>query len=274
VQRHGRHAAALFALLLAGLACPRMASAEPLADATCPGPHTTVPGGMNPRFAQTFTVLNTGTLTSASLVVDKFAGGNGWTFSVNTIAGGVPTDNALTSVAVPESEIPPNDVTPISVSFPNPLPVASGQQYALAVSRAAGQGGVGARTGDPCSGGLFQSSGGGPFLPAGTGSLDMVYTIFVEPTPPDTTAPLATITGGPKDKTRKKTATFEFTGTDARAVASFQCSLDGSAFATCSSPHMVKVKKGKHALQVQAIDEAGNVGVPATDTWKRKRKKK
>jgi hypothetical protein len=33
------------------------------------------------------------------------------------------------------------------------------------------------------------------------------------------------------------------------------------------------VKKGKHTFQVQAIDEAGNVGSPATDTWKRKKKK-
>ena len=44
---------------------------------------------------------------------------------------------------------------------------------------------------------------------------------------PDTAAPDTTITKGPKDKTKKKQATFEFTGTDARAVASFQCSLDG-----------------------------------------------
>jgi hypothetical protein len=90
----------------------------------------------------------------------------------------------------------------------------------------------------------------------------------------DTNAPQTTITKGPKDKTRKKTATFEFTGTDARAVASFQCKLDAGAFAPCVSPHTVKVKKGKHTFQVQAIDEAGNVGSPATDTWKRKKKKR
>ena len=90
----------------------------------------------------------------------------------------------------------------------------------------------------------------------------------------DCVAPGATITKGPKDKTRKKTATFEFIGADTRAVASFQCKLDAGAFAPCTSPHTVKVKKGKHTFQVEAIDQAGNVGAPATDDWKVKKKRK
>jgi hypothetical protein len=90
----------------------------------------------------------------------------------------------------------------------------------------------------------------------------------------DSNAPNAQITKGPKQKTKKKTATFEFTGTDARAVASFQCKLDSGAFAPCTSPHTVNVKKGKHTFQVQAIDQAGNVGSPATDDWKVKKKRK
>jgi hypothetical protein len=95
-----------------------------------------------------------------------------------------------------------------------------------------------------------------------------------EPAASDTSPPQATITEGPKDKTKKKTATFTFTGTDARAIASFQCKLDSGAFAPCTSPHTVRVKKGKHTFQVQAIDQAGNVGSPAADTWKRKKKRK
>ena len=90
----------------------------------------------------------------------------------------------------------------------------------------------------------------------------------------DTSSPSAVITKGPNNKTKKKTATFEFSGTDARAVASFQCSLDGGAFAACTSPHTVKVKKGKHTFEVRAVDAAGNVGASASDTWKRKKKKK
>ena len=90
----------------------------------------------------------------------------------------------------------------------------------------------------------------------------------------DCAVPETQITKGPKDKTKKKTATFEFAGSDARAVASFQCSLDGGAFETCTSPHTVKVKKGKHTFEVRALDQAGNVGAPASDDWKVKKKKK
>jgi hypothetical protein len=88
--------------------------------------------------------------------------------------------------------------------------------------------------------------------------------------PPDTT-----ITKGPKAKTKKKTATFEFSGTDARAIAGFECSLDGGAFGSCTSPHTVRVKKGKHSFAVRSADAAGNVDAsPATLSWKVKKKKK
>jgi hypothetical protein len=90
----------------------------------------------------------------------------------------------------------------------------------------------------------------------------------------DEVSPSATITKGPKAKTKKKTATFTFSGSDARVVASFQCSLDGAPFASCTSPHTVKVKKGKHTFQARAVDQAGNVGSPATFDWKVKKKKK
>jgi hypothetical protein len=94
-------------------------------------------------------------------------------------------------------------------------------------------------------------------------------------TDPDTAAPDTQITKGPKDKTKKKQATFEFAGSDARALAGFECSLDGAAFAACTSPHTVKVKKGKHNFQVRATDQAGNADpTPASDDWKRKKKKK
>ena len=89
-------------------------------------------------------------------------------------------------------------------------------------------------------------------------------------TPPDTT-----ITSGPKSKTKKKSATFVFSGTDARVVTGFECSLDGAAFASCTSPHAVKVKKGRHTFSVRAVDANGNRdGTPATYDWKVKRKKR
>ena len=94
------------------------------------------------------------------------------------------------------------------------------------------------------------------------------------PSPPgDTSAPDTTITKKPKDKTRKKTATFEFISNEPGST--FECSLDGGVFQPCTSPHGVKVKKGKHSFQVRATDAAANVdGAPASDDWKVKKKKK
>jgi hypothetical protein len=90
---------------------------------------------------------------------------------------------------------------------------------------------------------------------------------------PDTVAPDTTITKRPKDKTKKKQATFEFSSSEAGST--FECSLDGVAFSPCSSPDTLKVKKGKHSFAVRAKDAAGNVdGSPASDGWKVKKKKK
>ena len=90
------------------------------------------------------------------------------------------------------------------------------------------------------------------------------------PCPP---APTATITKGPKSKTKKKTATFEFSANESGAT--FDCVLDGKQeFKTCTSPLTVKVKKGKHTLSVTATDAGGNKGPTATRDWKVKKKKK
>ena len=91
---------------------------------------------------------------------------------------------------------------------------------------------------------------------------------------PDRTPPETTITKGPKKKTKKKKATFEFTSSE--PGSSFECSRDDKAFKPCTSPHKVKVKKkGRHTLEVRAIDEAGNVDpAPASRSWKYKKKKK
>jgi len=87
------------------------------------------------------------------------------------------------------------------------------------------------------------------------------------PPPPQTT-----ITKRPKDKTKKKQATFEFTANEPGAT--FECSLDGGPFAVCSSPDTLKVKKGKHTFAVRAKDAGDNIGSPATDDWKVKKRKK
>ena len=98
------------------------------------------------------------------------------------------------------------------------------------------------------------------------------------PDTPDTAAPDTTIASGPEGKTKSKSASFAFGGTDTRAVASFECKLDDGSFQSCTSPKSYSgLKKGSHTFSVRAIDAAGNTDQsPATRTWtvKRKRKKK
>ena len=97
-----------------------------------------------------------------------------------------------------------------------------------------------------------------------------------EPQAGDTSPPDTTITGGPSAKTKKKTATIAFSGSDARAVAGFQCRLDDGAFEACSSPKTYGgLKRGRHTVEVRAIDLAGNVDpTPASRGWKVKKRKK
>ena len=91
--------------------------------------------------------------------------------------------------------------------------------------------------------------------------------------PHQVAAPSVVITHRPRNRTRKRKVAFEFTGHGPTAIAGFRCSLDGGRFVTCSSPYAVRVKKGSHTFRVEAIDQAGNVGSPATDHWKVKRKR-
>jgi hypothetical protein len=254
------------------------AVAAPVLDANCPPPGN---GQFFPhtRNAQTFTAQTTGTLVQGQIEINKVASGGDFTMTLYAADGlGAPTNTELGSTVIADASVPTAAPTTVTGVFSSPPSVEAGQNYALGISRSPNASwSVRDRSGDACPGGEFISdSASGPWMNNGV-NFDMVFATFVEPAPPapvDSNAPSATITKGPKDKTKKKTATFEFTGNDARAVAGFQCSLDGGAFAPCTSPHNVKVKKGKHTFQVRAVDQAGNVGTPASDSWKRKRRRK
>lgn len=90
-----------------------------------------------------------------------------------------------------------------------------------------------------------------------------------DPSASDTTPPETTITLGPKSKTTKKTARFEFTSSEPGST--FECRLDDGAFEACTSGQSYKVKKGKHVLLVRARDSAGNLDQsPAVHRWKLK----
>ncbi|RKQ87756.1 carboxypeptidase family protein [Solirubrobacter pauli] len=83
----------------------------------------------------------------------------------------------------------------------------------------------------------------------------------------DTTPPDTSITNGPAERINTADATFAFASTESGST--FECSLDGAAFAACVTPHAVHgLGEREHTLQVRAIDPAGNVdATPATHTF-------
>jgi hypothetical protein len=102
-------------------------------------------------------------------------------------------------------------------------------------------------------------------------------TFTVDADAPDVDPPAAIILEGPKPvvKTKKKRAKARFVFEADEPGSTFRCSLDGGAFAPCSSPLTIKVKKGKHSMRVRATDVAGNTEPGAAEwTWKVKKKKR
>jgi len=90
-------------------------------------------------------------------------------------------------------------------------------------------------------------------------------------TPPeDTTAPDVEITGA-VDRTGKQVSDggrtpipyirITFEATDAVGIDSIECSLDGEAFTSCTSPVVYdRLSRGSHEVTVRATDAAGNTG--------------
>jgi uncharacterized repeat protein (TIGR01451 family) len=87
------------------------------------------------------------------------------------------------------------------------------------------------------------------------------FTWTVDVTPPDTT-----LTAGPTGTVSSTSASFSFTSTEA---GTFECSLDGAAFAACPTPQALSgLAEGSHTFQVRAVDTAGNRdATPASRTW-------
>jgi uncharacterized protein YhfF len=84
----------------------------------------------------------------------------------------------------------------------------------------------------------------------------------------DTTAPETAITSAPTDPTSATSASFSFTSTETGST--FECRLDGGAWASCAAPRaLAGLAEGPHGFDVRATDPAGNTDpVPATFTWK------
>lgn len=90
-----------------------------------------------------------------------------------------------------------------------------------------------------------------------------VHTWRVDNTPPETTA-----TPRQQEVTCETTARFDFVSEDVSGV-SFECSLDGAAFAACPTPPVFSnLGTGPHTLQVRAKDGAGNAdATPVSISW-------
>lgn len=78
--------------------------------------------------------------------------------------------------------------------------------------------------------------------------------------PEDTTAPDTTITGGPNGTSTSTSASFTYEGSPAFDVASFECSLDGAAFAACpvAGKTLTGLADGPHSFAVRAVDFDAN----------------
>jgi hypothetical protein len=84
---------------------------------------------------------------------------------------------------------------------------------------------------------------------------------------PATTAPDTTIDSGPGASTTSTSATFTFSA-DAPG-ATFECSLDGAAFAACESPRgYTGLTVGAHEVRVRALSADGTADAsPASYPW-------
>ncbi|MEJ7598778.1 MAG: Ig-like domain-containing protein, partial [Kofleriaceae bacterium] len=84
----------------------------------------------------------------------------------------------------------------------------------------------------------------------------------------DITPPETQLLSGPPVLDNAVLAVFTFGGTDTAGAVTFECSLDGAAFAACTSPHETAVTDGTRSFAVRSKDAAGNLDpTPEMLTW-------
>ena len=83
----------------------------------------------------------------------------------------------------------------------------------------------------------------------------------------DDSPPVVSITSSISATTAGTRAVFEFSST-ATDIARYECSVDGAAYATCTSPRdLSSLAPGGHTFAVRGVDTSGNVGAAALSSW-------
>jgi hypothetical protein len=84
----------------------------------------------------------------------------------------------------------------------------------------------------------------------------------------DTTPPTTSITSTTPAFSNNSTQTFTFSATDASAIASYQCQIDGGGFSPCTSPKSYSsLTQGAHTFSVTATDIVGLTSSVASVSW-------
>jgi len=108
---------------------------------------------------------------------------------------------------------------------------------------------------------VFQTQtllGSGNVLITGGGTDSAEVFIQLPPSPPS-------LSGQPTAQTNSGSASISFSG---ESGASFTCSVDGAAYAACTSPRSLSsLREGVHSVDVKQTDQAGNTSDASTVAW-------
>ena len=107
------------------------------------------------------------------------------------------------------------------------------------------------------------------FSATGWGATWSGYTVAVLPDSADTTPPDTTLDTTPDSTTSSSVASFGFSGSDNRPSVTFECSVDGGSYVSCTSLFSTSaLSVGSHIFAVRAVDAVGNIDpTPASYTW-------